>query len=51
MSIICKPFVVVRHGETPLNRERVGNVAPMWILPGTRAGEWTITPLEEKYAT
>ncbi|MBS0848780.1 histidine phosphatase family protein [Citrobacter sp. JGM124] len=23
MSIICKPFVFVRHGETPLNREQL----------------------------
>ncbi|HDC4556801.1 TPA: histidine phosphatase family protein, partial [Enterobacter kobei] len=23
MSIICKPFVFVRHGETPLNREKL----------------------------
>lgn len=29
--------------------ERMGNVVPMWILPGLRAGEWEIVPLEECY--
>ncbi|XZV67607.1 histidine phosphatase family protein [Enterobacter sp. SA24] len=39
MSLICKPFVLVRHGETPLNlAQRIGGRSD---VPLTARGEET----------
>ena len=37
MPLICKPFVFVRHGETPLNRDKV--IGGSTDVPLTDEGE------------
>jgi probable phosphoglycerate mutase len=37
MSLICKPFVFVRHGETPLNRDKL--IGGRTDVPLTEEGE------------
>lgn len=38
MPIICKPFVFIRHGETPLNRDKL--IGGRTDVPLTEEGEW-----------